>query len=76
MNFKNHPLGMPQTYAEKLVQRHSDLGFIMAQLNREYGQHGLTRDDIAKLRKRFPEGFSGEAAEARADVVGLGHRES
>jgi hypothetical protein len=57
MNFKNHPLGMPQTYAEKLVQRHSDLGFIMAQLNREYGQHGLTRDDIAKLRKPKPEPF-------------------
>lgn len=51
MNFRNHPLGMPQSYAEKLVQRHSDLGFIMAQLNREYGEHGLTRDDIAKLRK-------------------------
>jgi chromosomal replication initiation ATPase DnaA len=57
MNFKNHPLGMPQTYAEKLVQRHSDLGFIMAQLNREYGQHGLTRDDIAKLRKPKNEPF-------------------
>ncbi len=57
MNFRNHPLGLPQTYAEKLVQRHSDLGFIMAQLNREYGQHGLTRDDIAKLRKPKDEPF-------------------
>lgn len=57
MNFRNHPLGMPQSYAEKLVQRHSDLGFIMAQLNREYGQHGLTRDDIAKLRKPKSEPF-------------------
>lgn len=36
----------------------------------------LRVDNIAKLRKRFPEGFSGEAAEARADVGGLGHRES
>jgi hypothetical protein len=57
MNFRNHPLGMPQSYAEKLAQRHSDLGFIMAQLNREYGEHGLTRDDIAKLRKPKSEPF-------------------
>lgn len=51
MNFRNHPLGEPATYAERLAQRHSDVGFILAQLRREYGPHGLTRDDIAKLRK-------------------------
>lgn len=57
MNFRNHPLGEPATYAARLAQRHSDVGFILAQLNREYGTHGLTRDDIAKMRKPKPEPF-------------------
>lgn len=32
--------------------------------------------NIAKLQLRFPDKFSGAAAEARADKGGLGHRES
>lgn len=57
MNFRNHPLGEPATYASRLAQRHSDIGFILAQLRREYGDHGLTREDIAKLRKPKSEPF-------------------
>jgi len=57
VNFRNHPLGEPATYAERLAQRHSDVGFILAQLNREYGPHGLTRDDVAKMRKPKREPF-------------------
>ena len=57
MNFRNHPLGEPATYAARLAQRHSDVGFILAQLNREYGPHGLTRDDITKMRQPEPEPF-------------------
>ena len=36
----------------------------------------IAEDNIAKLRKRFPEKFSAAAAEARADKDGLSHRES
>lgn len=36
----------------------------------------VAQKNIAKLQLRFPEKFSGEAAEARADKGGLGHRES
>lgn len=57
MKFANHPLGLPATYAERLAQRHSDVGFILAQLNREYGPHGLTREDVAKMRKPKREPF-------------------
>lgn len=37
---------------------------------------GLAEDNIAKLKLRFPEAFSNEAAEARADKGGLSHKES
>lgn len=36
----------------------------------------LAKENIAKLRKRFPEKYSNEAAEARADKSGLSARES
>ncbi len=51
MSFRNHPLGLPETYARLLAQRHSDVGFILAQLEREYGDHGLTRNQVAAMRK-------------------------
>jgi hypothetical protein len=43
---------MPKTYAESLAQRHSDVGFIMAQLRREYGSHGLTRGQVEAMRRK------------------------
>lgn len=63
MNFRNHPLGEPATYAARLAQRHTDIGFILAQLDREYGRnrHGLTRDQVAKMRKPEPEPFEAKA---------------
>ena len=51
MSFANHPLGMPVTYAERLARRHSDVGFIMAQLDREYGPHNVTRAQVEQMRK-------------------------
>lgn len=59
MNFRSHPLGEPANYAARLAQRHSDIGFILAQLDREYGRnrHGLTRDQVAKMRKPEPVPF-------------------
>jgi len=51
VSFRNHPLGLPETYAKRLAQRHSDVGFILAQLEREYGDHGLTRNQVAAMRK-------------------------
>jgi hypothetical protein len=36
----------------------------------------VAQNNIAKLQARFPDKFSGAAAEARADKGGLGHRES
>ena len=50
MSNLNHPLGLPIRYAAKLAQRHSDAGFILAQLNREYGYHDVTREQIAAMR--------------------------
>lgn len=38
--------------------------------------HSIAQQNIAKLALRFPDKFSGEAALARADKGGLGHRES
>jgi NTP pyrophosphatase (non-canonical NTP hydrolase) len=38
--------------------------------------HSIAQQNIAKLTLRFPDKFSGEAALARADKGGLGHRES
>lgn len=52
MSFANHPLGLPETYAERLAQRHSDVGFILAQLDREFGPHGVTRNQVAAMRKQ------------------------
>ena len=50
MSHANHPMGLPMTYAAKLAQRHSDAGFILAQLNREYGYHDVTREQIKAMR--------------------------
>lgn len=50
MSHANHPMGLPIRYAAKLAQRHSDAGFILAQLNREYGYHDVTRDQIKAMR--------------------------
>ena len=38
--------------------------------------HLVARENIDKLKKRFPETYSNAAAEARADKGGLGARES
>lgn len=51
MSFANHPLGLPITYAAKLARRHSDVGFILAQLDREYGPHNVTRAQVADMRR-------------------------
>lgn len=51
MSFANHPLGLPTTYAETLARRHSDVGFILAQLDREYGPHNVTRAQVAAMRR-------------------------
>lgn len=53
MSFANHPLGLPITYAAKLVRRHSDVGFILAQLDREYGPHNVTRAQVAEMRAKI-----------------------
>jgi NTP pyrophosphatase (non-canonical NTP hydrolase) len=42
----------------------------------EVPMHAIARHNIMKLEKRFPEKFSAEAAEARADKGGVDHRES
>lgn len=52
MSFANHPLGLPITYAERLARRHSDVGFILAQLDREYGPHNVTRAHVAEMRAK------------------------
>lgn len=67
MNFRNHPLGEPATYAERLAQRHSDVGFILAQLRREYGPHGLTREDVARLRRPKAQPFQSKMIERISD---------
>jgi NTP pyrophosphatase (non-canonical NTP hydrolase) len=38
--------------------------------------HQMARDNIAKLQLRFPQSYSNEAAEARADKGGLDARQS
>lgn len=52
MNNANHPLGLPINYAAKLAQRHSDAGFILAQLDREYQYHDVCRDQIRAMRAK------------------------
>ena len=54
MNFNNHPLGYPRTYVATLAKRHSDTGFVLAQLRREYGpHHGIDRATVDRIRASF-----------------------
>lgn len=61
-----------------LVEEIGDLMWYIALACEHLGvsMHKVAQNNIAKLQLRFPEKFSGQAAEARADKGGLGHRES
>lgn len=67
----------PEIHAN-LVEKVGDLLWYVALAAEHLGvsMHAIAKQNIEKLQKRFPEKFSGEATEARADKSGLGHRES
>lgn len=61
MGLTNHPLGLPRNYARGLARRHADVGFILAQLTREYGdRHSIDRAAIEIMRRKFEIGRDAE----------------
>lgn len=75
-----HQYGKPMTAEihEHIVEEVGDLLWYVALAAEHLGvsMHQIAQKNIAKLTLRFPDKFSGEAALARADKGGLGHRES
>jgi len=67
----------PEIHAH-LVEEVGDLMWYVALAAEHLGvsMHSIAKQNIEKLAKRFPDKFSGEAAEARADKGGMSHRES
>lgn len=67
----------PEIHANLLEELGDILWYVaLACEHLSVSMHAVAKHNIEKLRQRFPEKFTNEAAEARADKGGLTHRES
>lgn len=69
---------MTQEMHDHMIEEIGDVMWYVALAAHHLGvsMHQIAQRNITKLQLRFPDKFSGAAAEARADKGGVGHRES